>query len=325
LRGGELTQRLLAFSRQQPLQPKVTDLSVLVNGMKDMLRRTLGETIRIETVASADLRRSLADPGQVENALLNLAINARDAMPDGGKLTISVGNATPEDASAAERHGVDPGNFVLLSVGDTGTGMTSEVLERVFEPFFTTKDVGQGSGLGLSMIYGFAQQSGGYVTIESAPGHGTTVRIFLPQAEAGAVDREPDAITSEPRGRNETILVVEDDADVRNLTVSLLERLGYAVLEAEDGNQALAVLETAPGVDLLLTDAVLPGGMSGPQFIKEAKRRHGEIKALLMSGYSMRVIEQHGGLDAGVGLINKPFQRYDLAQKLRDVLDLDRA
>ncbi len=321
LRGAALTQRLLAYSRQQPLQPKVIDLSTLVDGMMDMLRRTLGETIKIETVAAADLQKTFADPGQVENALLNLAINARDAMPDGGTLRIEVANAELDALPSGEWADAVPGNYVVLSVSDTGIGMSPDVAEHCFEPFFTTKDVGKGSGLGLSMIYGFVRQSGGHIAVDSQEGLGTTLRIYLPQASPGDARAEPDPAVEEPRARGEVVLVVEDDPDVRELSVNLLGHLGYQVLEAEDGRSALAALREAPRVDLLLTDAVLPGGMSGPQFLEEATRLRGNLKALLMSGYPLKVVEQQGEIHSGIELLQKPFHRLDLAQKIRSVLD----
>ncbi len=319
-RGAELTRQLLAFSRKQPLHPRTIELDAIVAEMSDLLERTLGETVEIRTSTAPGLWTALADPGQLENALLNLAINARDAMPDGGVLTIETANEHLKDSDAAVRLDASPGRYAVLAVGDTGCGMRSEVLERAFEPFFTTKDVGKGSGLGLSMVYGFVKQTGGHVTIHSEEGRGTTVKLYLPHAEAAVVRPSQEAAT-EPRGRGESILVLEDDPDVRKLAVSMLQDLGYKVLEAEDGKAALATLDGASRIDLLLSDVVLPGGMSGPEVAEQARRRHPALKVLFMSGYADTEVGRDEPLQTGAGFLEKPFHRHKLAQKVGAALE----
>ncbi len=320
-RGATLTQRLLAFSRKQALQPRLTSTNELVSGMLDLLRRTLGETIEVEATLADDVWPVVVDPGQLESALLNLAVNARDAMPKGGLLTVKTRNTTFDAAFAADHEEIEAGPYVMLAVSDTGLGMPRSVLERVFEPFFTTKDVGQGSGLGLSMVYGFVKQSKGHVEIESRLGRGTTVTIFLPgarNAENGVVAEASKA--NEHHGRGETILVVEDAPDVRRYTARLLTRLGYTPLQASDGKAALAILDETPDIDLLFTDVVLPGGMSGVDLAREVHRRKPDLKVLYASGYTENAIVHDGRVDEGVELIEKPYGKTDLARKLRDVL-----
>ncbi len=325
-RGATLVQRLLAFSRRQTLIPEVLDLNRLAADMEDLLRRTLGEDIEIELKLNQPLWSALADRGQVENALLNLTVNARDAMPAGGKLTIETGNVHLDEDYAANSPEVTPGDYVMLAVTDTGNGMPAEVLERAFEPFFTTKEVGKGSGLGLSMIYGFAKQSGGHVKIYSEVGHGTTVRLYLPRQAAAAVasGAPPPATQDHPRG-GEMILVVEDNADVRAFIVRHLHELGYRVIEAKDGPSALRILEEPTAVDLLLTDVVMPGGMTGRQLSDEARRRRPDLKTLFMSGYTEDSIVHQGKLDPGVNFLSKPFRRRDLALKVREALEAQSA
>jgi signal transduction histidine kinase len=318
-RGAELTHRLTAFSRQQPLQPRPVDLAALVAGMSDILGRTLGETIEIETVAESGLWLARADSGQVENSLLNLAINARDAMAGGGKLTIECANAQLTEAHALHNSEALVGDYVTLAVSDTGAGMSDAVLERVFEPFFTTKDIGEGSGLGLSMVYGFARQSGGHVTINSAVGQGTTVKLYLPRWEGTAVRVEKAATDEVPRGRGEVVLVVEDDPDVRELAVKMLDGLGYSVIEAPTANTARTALDGAGGIDLVLSDVVLPAGTSGPAFVREARTRYPGLKAVFMSGH-MGGVAKRNGLPGPV-VLNKPFQRREIAEALRAALD----
>jgi CheY-like chemotaxis protein len=320
-RGADLTQRLLAFSRRQPLQPKAIDLGTLVADMVDMLQRSLGEAIDIKFVASEDLWTATADPGQLETVLLNLAINARDAMSGAGTLVIETSNAVLDESYAATRTDVVAGDYVMLAVTDTGEGMSPEVLERAFEPFFTTKDVGKGTGLGLSMAFGFAKQSGGHIAIYSEEGKGTTVKLYLPQTQDEAKRVEVSARVEVPRGRGETVLVVEDDGDVRELAVLMLRGLGYEVLEAHDGKSGRAMLERAPGVDLLLADMVLPGGMSGREMADEAARRNGGLKVLFMSGYAANAAQLNGWVDRGADILQKPFRKRDLAIKVRSVLD----
>jgi PAS domain S-box-containing protein len=322
-RGAALIRQLLAFSRRQTLMPERLRLNDLAAGMEDLLRRTLGEHIEIELRLRGDLWSAFADRGQVESALLNLAINARDAMPDGGKLTIETDNAHL-DAEYVDHNGdVTPGDYVALAVTDTGNGMTPEVLERACEPFFTTKEFGKGSGLGLSMIYGFAKQSGGNLKIYSEVGHGTTVRLYIPRhaAEPASAAAESRAIAPEqPRG-GETILLVEDDPLVRNFVALQLRDLGYRVVEAANGPQARDLLDGDAAIDLLLTDVVMPGGMTGLQVADTAKRRRPNLKTLFTSGYTENSIVHQGRLDAGVHFLSKPFRRQELATKVREALD----
>jgi len=321
-KGAALTHRLLAFSRQQPLKPVHTDLNAIVAGMIEMLRRTLGEDIEIEVKLNDHLWPELADTNQVENALLNLAINARDAMPTGGKLTIEALNASLDEAYAARNADVQPGDYVLLAITDTGTGMPPEVVERVFEPFFTTKEDRMGSGLGLSMIYGFAKQSGGHVKVYSEVGHGTTVRLYLPRATSAEPPAPDDRVPLEGSGGNEAILVVEDDASVRKLVVENLRRLGYRVLEAADGAAALKILRGGAIIDLLFTDVVLPGGMTGRELADETRCLRPGLRVLFTSGYTQNSIVHQGKLDEGVHLLSKPYRREELSRKVREVLGL---
>ncbi len=319
-RGAELTHRLLAFSRQQSLQPKTIDLAELVEGLSELLLRTLGETVTIITVMADSLVPARADPGQVENALLNLAINARDAMPDGGELTIACRNATLDAAYVKRNPEAIVGDYLLLEVTDNGSGMTADVLAHAVEPFFTTKPVGAGSGLGLSMVYGFAKQSNGHLEIESTLGRGTTVRLYLPRA-GHVVEAEPPAPeASAPRGRGETVLVIEDDSEVRAMTVKMVEGLGYRVVDVPEATAARAVLENGAAVDLILSDVVLPGGVSGPQFAREVALQFPDLAVVFMSGYPAEAAMRDGVLDADTRLLNKPFQKQALAAVLREAL-----
>lgn len=320
-RGSELTQRLLAFSRRQTLQPRAIDLASLVAGMDGMLKRTLGETIKVETVVEPGLLPALADAGQVENALLNLAINARDAMRGGGRLTIECGNVQLDQAYVDGNPEVRAGAYVLLAVTDTGGGMPAEVLSHAFEPFFTTKEVGQGSGLGLSMIYGFAKQSGGHAAIFSEPGQGTTVRIYLPRADAAATEEDVWVSTEQPGGGEETILVIEDDDEVRALTVSILGGLGYRVLDVGDAAAAREILANGGSPDLILSDIVLPGGISGSEFAEEARAAYPGLKIVFMSGYSAQAAQPNDFPGSDDVLLKKPFQIGDLARIVRGALD----
>jgi len=320
----DLTQRLLAFARRQPLMPHLLDVNRLVQDMRDLLRRSLGADIEIEIVACPDLWQTNVDRSQLENSIINLAVNARDAMPEGGKLTIETANIYLDSDYARRNPGVTPGQYVLIEVSDTGTGMEAHVADRAFEPFFTTKEVDEGSGLGLSMIYGFARQSGGHVKIFSAENHGTSVWLCLPRADAaGPATLAPAAATDPsplPRG-NETILVVEDNAAVREVVVTQLEGLGYRVVPAEDGPAALRLLAATADIDLLFTDLVMPNGLSGRQLAEEAVRARPGIRVLFTSGYPSwagKLVAEFG--PAGP-LLQKPYKKKLLAEKVREVLD----
>jgi PAS domain S-box-containing protein len=319
-----LTSRLLAFSRRQPLAPEAVDANKLVAGVCEFLRRTIGESVSLETVLAGGLWRTFADANQLENALINLALNARDSMPDGGKLTIETANCYLDEAyvgGVAEP--VERGQYVLIAVCDSGSGMDQATLERAFEPFFTTKDVGKGTGLGLSQVYGFVRQSAGHVRIYSEVGEGTTVKIYLPRHQgASAAAETPSASADAGRAVGaETILVVEDDAALRTYTVETLGELGYRVLEAASGAAALEIIAREHKIDLLFTDVVMPGGMNGRQLADEAARRRPGLRVLFTTGYSRNAITHHGRLDPGVHLIGKPFARDQLAMKLREILD----
>jgi signal transduction histidine kinase len=322
-RAAILTQRLLAFSRRQPLAPKPTDVNRLLPGMSELLHRTLGETVEVEAVLPPRIWLVEADPNQLENAILNLALNARDAMPGGGKLTIETQNTHLDKSYAAQNPGVTPGQYVVICISDTGEGMDEDTAEKAIEPFFTTKEAGKGTGLGLSMVYGFVKQSGGHFKIYSEPGEGTTVKIYLPRLVGDAASSEDEGRPAPPPGsEEETILVCEDDEDVRAYSVEVLRELGYEVIEAADGPAALDLLRnTATRVDLLFTDVVLPGGMSGADLAREAARIRPELKTLFTTGYARNAIVHHGRLDAGVQLITKPFSYADLAARIRDILD----
>jgi signal transduction histidine kinase/PleD family two-component response regulator len=321
-RAAALTHQLLAFARRQPLDPKPVEPNRLVAGMSDLLRRTLGEAIAIETVLAGGLWRTYADPNQIESAILNLAVNARDAMPAGGRLTIETANAHLDEDYAAAHHEVVPGQYVLIAVSDTGTGMTREEVDKAFEPFFTTKEPGKGTGLGLSQVYGFVKQSGGHVKIYSEPGNGTTVRIYLPRF-IGTEDDVPAAVApaAPAAARHETILLVEDDEDVRANSAGNLRELGYRVVEAADGAAALRLLETDASVQLLFTDVGLPGGMNGRQLADQARLRRPDLKVLFTTGYARNAIVHHGRLDPGVEMIAKPYTYAALAKKIRAMLE----
>lgn len=323
----QLTHRLLAFSRRQALEPANVDLNRLVSGMSDLLQRTLGENVEVETVLAGGLWPTFADANQMENVLLNLVVNARDAMPEGGKLTIETANSYLDEAYTLRFGDVAAGQYVMLSVTDTGTGILPEVLERVFEPFYTTKETGLGSGLGLAMVHGFVKQSNGHVRIYSEVGLGTTVKVYLPRSTA--VEEVP----SNPAGvdapvsplpaaqSSETLLVVEDNTGVREYAVSVLESLGYRVIEAADVEGALKALETAPPIDLLFTDVVLPGKHSGRDLAEMLKQRLPGLPVLFTTGYTRNAIVHNGRLDAKVHLLNKPYTQQELARKLRELLD----
>ncbi len=320
-RGAALVQRLLAFSRKQALRPEVTDANRLLAGMSELLRHTLGEQIRIETVLAGGLWHIFVDRNQLENAILNLAVNARHAMPEGGRLTLETGNTMLDEAYAAANPESAAGQFVLIAVSDTGSGMPAEVRQRAFEPFFTTKAEGVGTGLGLSQVYGFVRQSGGHVKIYSEPGSGTTVKIYLPRriaAEAAA----PDSTLhyADAPGGTATVLVVEDHEEVRSYAAGALAHLGYRVLQAADAATGLAMLAAHPEIALLFTDVGLPG-MNGRALADAARRQRPGIRVLYTTGYARNAIVHHGILDAGVNLLPKPYTVETLARKLRTVLD----
>jgi PAS domain S-box-containing protein len=322
-RGAELTRRMLAFARKQPLQPLVVDLNQIVSGTTAMLRRTLGEDIAVKLVLADGLWPALADRSQIEDALLNLAVNARDAMPSGGRLVIETANVHLDEQYAAHNLEVVPGDYVSVSVSDSGSGIPPDVLERVFEPFFTTKEVGRGTGLGLSMVYGFAKQSGGHVKIYSEVGHGTRITLYLPRTVAAERDSEPvaaPAARAHPAG-HETILVVEDSESVRKVAVSILRGLGYQVLEAEDGPSALTILSGDEEIDLLFTDLIMPNGIDGEELLKRAHMLRPGLKALFTSGYSEHFLQSRGNADAGVPLLNKPYRVQKLSEAVRKALD----
>jgi signal transduction histidine kinase len=317
-RAATLTQRLLAFSRQQPLQIEVIDVNKLVAGMSELLRRTLGEKVRIETVLAGGLWRARADAVQLESAILNLAINGRDAMPEGGALTIETANAHLDDAYAAANVEVKAGQYVMIAVSDTGAGMDPETMARAFEPFFTTKQRGQGTGLGLSMAFGYVKQIGGHLKIYSELGHGTVVKIYVPRAGEDAV-AEVEAIAQPPRvaGGGPVVLVVEDDAVVRDFVVSACREIGCTVYQAGDAREALAVLQAHDDIELLFTDVGLPGDMNGRQLAAVATGQRPQLKVLFTTGYTANAIVHHGVLDAGVNFIGKPFSIAALAAKIK--------
>jgi PAS domain S-box-containing protein len=322
-RGAELTSRLLAFSRQQPLDPKAIDINALILNIDGLIRRAIGGQLEIKTVLGTDLWHVFVDPSQLENALLNLAINARDAMPDGGRLTIETSNVRIDKAAVADQVNFAPGDYLLVAVSDTGTGMDNNTLAHAFEPFFTTKDVGKGSGLGLSMVYGFVRQSHGQIRIRSEPGQGTTVNIYLPRAADDVALAKPEIRNGSLARGSERILLVEDDAMVRDMVVMQLASLGYHVVSAVNGPQALEVLKREHGFDLLFTDIIMPGGLNGRQLADEARKLCPGLRVIFTSGYAETSVVHDGQLDQGVHLLNKPYRREDLAKKVRDALAQD--
>jgi signal transduction histidine kinase/ActR/RegA family two-component response regulator len=319
-RAATLTGRLLAFARQQPLDPAPTDINKLVRGMSELLQRTLGEQIAIETVLAAGVWQVRIDANQLENAIINLAVNARDAMPSGGKLTVETSNAYLDDAYVRHMPDLAAGQYVLLAVTDTGVGMSPEVTAKAFEPFFTTKPVGQGTGLGLSQVYGFVHQSGGHISIYSEPGQGTTVKLYLPRHVGAVQPAAKEAAAESPRGDGaETVLVVEDQASVRRFTCEALTELGYRVYEADSAEPALKVLAANPEINLLLTDIVMPG-MNGRQLAEKAAEIRA-MRVLYTTGYTRNAIVHNGMLDPGILLLVKPFTLEELAVKVRQALD----
>ncbi|GJE52143.1 Sensor histidine kinase RcsC [Methylobacterium tardum] len=318
-RAANLTQRLLAFSRRQPLEPKPLDANKIVSGLSELLRRTLPETIQIETVLGGGLWRTHVDAGQLENALLNLAVNARDAMPEGGRLTIETANAHLDEAYAASRVEVTAGQYVLVAVTDTGTGMSPEVMRNAFEPFFTTKEQGKGTGLGLSQVYGFIKQSGGHIALYSEAGQGTTVKLYLPRYTGTEEITEPHAAAPVQADGKTAVLVVEDEEGVRRFAVEALREIGYRVLEASGAAVALRLLADHPEVALLLSDVVMPE-MDGRRLADAALKLRPDLKVVFMTGYTRNAIVHNGVLDAGTHLIGKPFTLPQLATKLDAVL-----
>jgi len=322
LRGAELTRRLLAFSRNQPLQPTIVDLNQGLPQIAGMLRRTLGEQVVVEVHPGKDLWFTSADSAQMDEAILNLAINARDAMPKGGTLSIETINVHIDADYAARNTDVAIGDYVQLSVSDTGTGMSPEVVERCFEPFFTTKSVDRGSGLGLSMVYGFVKQSGGHIKVYSELGHGTSVKIYLPRvAEQAVAGSRKASADSTPASGHETVLIVEDNRDLRVVTVKQLSDLGYRTLEAENAKAALQMLAAHPQIDILYTDIIMPGGMTGSELARETRRLFPKIKILLTSGYTARAMANGFHDIEGLELLHKPVRKQELARKLRSILE----
>ena len=316
-----LTSRLLAFSRRQALDPKIIDPTRFITDSVDFLQRSLGEMIQIEAVGSAGLWHIEADPNQLESALVNLAINARDAMPNGGKLTIEAANVLADEEYSRRNPEVPPGQYVVICVTDTGSGMTPDILNHVFEPFFTTKEVGHGTGLGLSQVYGFVKQSGGNVKIYSEPGQGTTVKIYLPRAHGGSADDEFEDAGANPEGDlNETILVVEDNTELRTYLAEVLRGLKYRVMTAADSQAALSVLARRDDIDLLLTDIVMPGS-NGRELAEIAQKLHPSLKVLYMTGYSRNAVVHQGRLEEGLDVLQKPVSQSLLASRIRELLD----
>jgi PAS domain S-box-containing protein len=320
-RAAQLTSQLLAFARRQPLAPQVVNLSRLVGDMADLLRRTLGEAIEVETVVAEGLWNTVADPAQVESALLNLALNARDAMPEGGRLTIEIANASLDEAYVQGLPDVRSGQYVMMAVSDNGHGMSETVKVRVFEPFFTTKSEGKGTGLGLSMVYGFVRQSNGHVQIYSEVGQGTTVKIYLPRSRQAEIPPAPAPEASHAHGESRTILVVEDDPAVRAATTATLAELGYTPLEAEEAEGAVTLLESGLAVDLVFSDVVMPGPLKTREFAERVRALRPGVPILFTSGYTENAVVHHGRLEEGVNLISKPYAKSELARRIAQLLD----
>jgi PAS domain S-box-containing protein len=318
-RGSKLASQLLAFARRQPLEPRVVNAGRLLKGMDEMLRRALGGEIEVETVVAGGLWNSLVDPDQLENAVLNLAINARDAMNGEGRLTIEASNAFLDDEYVRQHDELSAGQYVMIAVTDTGTGIPPDILERVYEPFFTTKEEDKGTGLGLAMVYGFLKQSGGHIKIYTEVGAGTTVKLYFPRAVANE-DTLVAAPSGEIKGGEETILVVEDDDEVREVAVSMLTELGYRVVKARDAASALVVVDSGIPIDLIFTDVMMPGTLRSPDLARKAKERLPNVAVLFTSGYTQNAIVHGGRLDPGVELLAKPYTREALARKIRHVL-----
>ncbi len=323
-RAASLTHRLLAFSRQQVLEPKAVDANKLIAGMADLIRQTMGPSINLESVPTESLWPCFCDPNQLENAILNLCINARDAMPNGGRLTLETGNGWVEETAAQQRD-LPPGQYVTVCVSDNGHGIPPEVLSRVFDPFFTTKPAGKGTGLGLSMIYGFAKQSGGEVRIYSELGQGTTVKVFLPRHHGNAGNEaEPLQTIEAPKAEaGQTVLIVDDDSTMRMLVGDTLGELGYQAIEAGDAASALRVLESDARIDLLVTDFGLPGGVNGKQLADTARQRRPKLKVLFITGYAENAAITNGRLESGEHVMSKPFPMGSLAARIKSLIGQD--
>ena len=322
-RAATLTHRLLAFARRQTLQPKVVNANTLVSSMEELIRRTVGSNLNMETVLAAGLWNCFCDPNQLENAILNLCINARDAMPRGGTLTVETANTWVDD-DAAKARDMDRGQYVAICVTDTGLGMTPEVATKAFDPFFTTKPAGQGTGLGLSMVYGFAKQSGGQVRIYSEPGQGTTVRIYLPRHSGKPEPSRLEVQNAElPRAEGETVLVVDDEPTIRMLIGDTLSELGYRAIEVADAASGIKVLESDVNIDLLITDVALPGGMNGKEMADLGRAQRPELKVLFITGYAENAAITNGHLDPGMEVMSKPFSMDKLAARIRSIIESD--
>ncbi len=315
-----LTQHLLAFARRQPLQPREVDVNTLIIDTTKLLRPTLGEHIEIESVFEDEVCIATVDPSQFATALLNLALNARDAMPDGGKLILETGSAYLDENYARLNDEVRPGRYALIAVSDTGNGIPATIIDRVFDPFFTSKGPGKGTGLGLSMVYGFIKQSAGHIKIYSEEGYGTTIKMYLPPGTGASLVPESTPVIAIEGGR-ETILVVEDDQLVRNYVLTQLQSLGYATLEAPNASEALAIVTAGHPFDLLFTDVVMPGSMNGRQLANEIQKHRPGLKVLFTSGYTENAIVHHGRLDSGVLLLAKPYRKSDMARMVRRALE----
>ncbi len=324
-RAAALTHRLLAFSRRQTLDPRPTNVNRLIAGMEELIRRTAGPSVHIEVVGAGGLWSTLIDPNQLENALLNLCINARDAMPQGGRLTIETANKWLDERAARERD-LSPGQYISLCVTDTGTGMTPDVIAHAFDPFFTTKPFGEGTGLGLSMIYGFVRQSGGQIRIYSEPGKGTTMCLYLPRHhgdDAEAAD-EASLVRTHPAigaGGGRVVMVIDDEPTIRMLIAEVLEEQGYSAIEASDGPSGMRVLESSVRIDLLITDVGLPNGMNGRQIADAARELRPALKILFITGYAENAVIGNGHLDKGMQVLTKPFEMDGLARKIRELIE----
>jgi len=320
-RAATLVKRLLAFARQQPLAPETIDANKFVSGLSELISRALGESVRMETILGGGLWPTLADPAQLETSILNLCVNARDAMPDGGRLTLETANCHLDDRYSRLHPDVPPGQYVMIAVSDTGVGMAPDIAGKAFEPFFTTKEVGKGTGLGLSQVFGFVKQSGGHVKIYSEPGQGTTIKIYLPRHYPSAPDRSASAGSeiAEIKG-SETILLVEDDTSVLALTASGLRDLGYKVLEARHAEEAIEHLAGGTRIDLMLTDIVMPD-INGRKLAEQAQGRLPDLRVLFMTGFTKNAVVHNGVLDPGVNFLAKPFTLEELSRKVREVLD----